>query len=750
MGTEQTLGVVRLQGREFSLVLGQKLAQVAGPHGSQELGPTSFAGLIPPACGGGAAAPAGRPARRGINPFGGLSDDDDDAPRYSGRVQFAASLSCLLPPGVDLSSQPLVFPPPPPAAAAPAPAPAAAAAAAGSPPGKRCANCGGGGGTWLANPRGAGVLCAECHIYQHRHSGMPRPRELWRQPAQAQAQAQQQQQGAAQQGRPQGAAAQPPRPPPPQQRQQTQQAKRPRVEQPRGSAAAAAPPGPAAAGAGVVSPLQRESGCWTGGASAGAHIRSDSPFAAPAAQAAAPPAGGQRGQESAQQPPQSAQPLPQPPPQQQQAAAAPQQVAARPRFRVTKIRIKPPQPPAGAQGAPEAAAAAGAAGAPQARRGEGLGSILARVEGMGATGSRVLLSPIPSTWARDVLESAGGAGAPPARGARAPSPPREQRPGAGASPRAEAVAGRRKRSAERGDEPPAATARKQARSASPASPDMPTPDAEDAAAHGTHRSGGSSSPGSPGQPRLQRQAAAAAPALAAAGSPAACGAGSPGGPGGGGGALLADVAGPLAAAVAAAASGAELAPHSSYPSLQADAKRLRDLAMLKRGPDGRHTHVSLMFLAQSALRLLAIAAAGLSWGRPPHKVAGAWAKVTKMCDYVASTAASAAGPAAIVGALRLLCERLAAVARVRGAHCGAAAAGGAAQAQQLVAALSALQASGERLRGFQAGAAAAGDAQGLRVAAAAALLGGDGGLGSPAALLALAREAVDAVVKMQS
>lgn len=70
--------------------------------------------------------------------------------------------------------------------------------------------------------------------------------------------------------------------------------------------------------------------------------------------------------------------------------------------------------------------------------------------------------------------------------------------------------------------------------------------------------------------------------------------------------------------------------------------------------------------------------------------------------------------------------------------------------EEVLGALGALAASGSRLRAYRSAAAVAGDAHGLRAAAALLLLGADAGMGPAEGLLALAREAMAAVLAMAS
>ncbi|KAL4424297.1 hypothetical protein ABPG75_001598 [Micractinium tetrahymenae] len=301
------------------------------------------------------------------------------------------------------------------------------------------------------------------------------------------------------------------------------------------------------------------------------------------------------------------------------------------------------------------------------------------------------------------------------------------------------------------------------------------------------------------------------------------------------------------------AAGGELPGSRMVQSLQEEGKKLKKFAE-KKMRDGQPTHVSSMFLCQSCVKFLTVAA--VMEGHPAkysqESTSSMYSQTASLLDSCAHNAGRAEGPAMITTAISLLAQRLAAVARLRAAYClrtegmqqvatfraalekasgetyqrpsptdsntstsisvpldaagnaatakpAAAAVGGAARSgtppggrgragapvppaaggkapppaaaaealvgmpkavlerqllaaqhsQAVVTALSAFSKSSERLREFMGQAAAQSNVQGLKVAAAALLLSADAGMGPAAAVLAFAKDALDAVMQMQ-
>ncbi|KAL6784497.1 hypothetical protein ACKKBF_B02035 [Auxenochlorella protothecoides x Auxenochlorella symbiontica] len=261
-------------------------------------------------------------------------------------------------------------------------------------------------------------------------------------------------------------------------------------------------------------------------------------------------------------------------------------------------------------------------------------------------------------------------------------------------------------------------------------------------------------------------------------------------------------------------------------------KRLSERKAAEAGGAGgpRPTHVSAFFLAQAGLKFLASAAALEGERKGAASAPLLYRQTAALLDTAARSAAAASGPPLVTAATALLCERLAAFARLRSAHlrrgelaaaarefsaavergvgetfsrpsptdsnvsstlpAGGAgggprtppgargradgdggrgpddrAAGGptpgpndlvavpravleaqlaaAAEMQHLFSALSGLARSSDRLRAFVQRAEEEGSVAAARAGAAALLAGADGGLGPPAAMLSLAREALD-------
>ena len=374
-------------------------------------GPTSFAGLIPGNTGGQQAAAASggqqrmpraapmppppqppRPQTQRINVYGTnlqLESADSLDAAAAGLHKWVSNLAAVLPSGVDLDPEPLVplsqcGPPPPPLLLAPEPLRATAPAAA-----KRCSNCSGsnGGHAWLTHPRDTTLLlCTDCHMYQHRHRGAPRPRELWQQAqvlpssaggpaAPALAPASQQMPPPAapqQQGKLlQAAAVRPVQRSPPQQQQQAvaveRRAKRPRME--------------------VGEGRPTLSGSPTGDDASAVTTKSDSPFAALDVQRAGrveaksreQGKGKARATRQHQQQPRS-----RPSPQQQQQRRQQQQQQAQPlKTQAITLSVKLPV----------------AASLPEDPEVAAFGT---RLAAMGATASCPLLSPLPADWATAV------------------------------------------------------------------------------------------------------------------------------------------------------------------------------------------------------------------------------------------------------------------------------------------------------------------------------------------------------------
>ncbi|PRW61367.1 hypothetical protein C2E21_0063 [Chlorella sorokiniana] len=104
--------------------------------------------------------------------------------------------------------------------------------------------------------------------------------------------------------------------------------------------------------------------------------------------------------------------------------------------------------------------------------------------------------------------------------------------------------------------------------------------------------------------------------------------------------------------------------------LQEEGKKLKKFAE-KRMKDGRPTHISSMFLCQSCVKFLTVAA--VMEAHPSkfslQNTSSMYSQTASLLDSCAHNAGRAEGPQLITQAIALLAARLAAVARLRSVHC---------------------------------------------------------------------------------
>ncbi|KAL4442684.1 hypothetical protein ABPG77_006678 [Micractinium sp. CCAP 211/92] len=118
------------------------------------------------------------------------------------------------------------------------------------------------------------------------------------------------------------------------------------------------------------------------------------------------------------------------------------------------------------------------------------------------------------------------------------------------------------------------------------------------------------------------------------------------------------------------AAGGELSGSRMVQSLQEEGKKLKKFAE-KKMRDGRPTHVSSMFLCQSCVKFLTVAA--IMEGHPAkysrESTSSMYSQTASLLDSCAHNAGRADGPPMITAGIALLAQRLAAVARLRAAYC---------------------------------------------------------------------------------